>query len=80
MTPDAKGDVTLIDRDTGKPHVCTTITAKEILAVATPAVDGAPRYVPQEGYDGKPAKAKGAKAEQVSPPVPPVDPKAPELS
>lgn len=78
MTPDAQGNVKLVDRDTGKDHVCTGVTAREILLVATPAVDGAPRYIDKDLWDGKVAKApadgkapKGAKAAKDAPVVEP---------
>lgn len=66
MSPDPQGNVTLVDRDTGKDHVAPAVSAREILEKATPAVDGAPRYVLKENHDGKVAKVpktKGAKDE-----------------
>lgn len=70
MTPDVHGNVTLVDRDSGKDHVAPAISCREILEKASPAVDGSPRYVLKENYDGKvakPAKGKAAKDEPVPP-------------
>ena len=68
MQVDKFGNARLIDRETGKPHVCCAASAREILQVASLADDGAPRYVLEADYDGlsiadsKAAKAESAKA------------------
>lgn len=67
MEVDKFGNVRLIDRDTGKPHVCCAASAREILAMATPSADGDPRYVLEANWDrlsvedSKKAKAEAAK-------------------
>ncbi len=64
MQVDKYGNARLIDRETGKPHVCCAASAREILQVATLADDGAPRYVCEADYDGlSVADSKAAKAE-----------------
>lgn len=72
MEVDKFGNARLIDRDTGKPHVCSAVTAREILLLADPAVDGDPRYVLEANWDGvlskdgvkvKEAARKAAEAE-----------------
>jgi hypothetical protein len=52
MEVDKFGNARLIDRNTGKPHVCCAASAREILQVASLADDGAPRYVCEADYDG----------------------------
>ena len=64
MEVDKFGNARLIDRETGKPHVCCAASAREILQVASLADDGAPRYVLEANYDGLSiAESKAAKAE-----------------
>lgn len=67
---DAEGNVTLVDRDTGKDHVCVKNIAMEILRVATPGLDGAPRYVDKDEWNGEVAVAPEAVVEsaKVAPP------------
>lgn len=50
---DHEGNVALVDRETGKDHICILHIAREILTLASPAHDGAPRYVDKDGWDGK---------------------------
>jgi PIN domain nuclease of toxin-antitoxin system len=50
---DAAGNVALVDRETGKDHVCILHLAREILTLAHPASDGAPRYVDKDEWDGQ---------------------------
>jgi hypothetical protein len=65
MQVDKFGNARLIDRETGKPHVCCAASAREILQVASHADDGAPRYVLEADYDGLSiADSKAAKAEE----------------
>ena len=54
---DVEGNVALVDRDTGRDHVCVKNIAMEILRVATPGLDGAPRYVDKDEWDGELAVA-----------------------
>ena len=69
MEVDKFGQARLIDRETGKPHVCPAVSAREIIALATPAEDGDPRYVVEAAWDGvlaadgKKVKAERAKVE-----------------
>jgi hypothetical protein len=68
---DAEGNVALVDRDTGKDHVCVLNIAMEILRVATPGLDGAPRYVDKDEWDGEVAVApevEGGAGGKVAPP------------
>ena len=60
MQVDKYGNTRLIDRDTGKPHVCSAVSAREILLLADPAEDGDPRYVREDMWDGV-LSADGAK-------------------
>ena len=64
---DAEGNVALIDRDTGKDHVCVLNIAMEILRVATPGLDGAPRYVDKDEWDGEVAVAREVEAPAAEP-------------
>jgi hypothetical protein len=50
---DAAGNVALVDRETGKDHVCILHLAREILAIASLAPDGKPRYVDKDEWDGQ---------------------------
>ena len=67
MEVDKFGNARLIDRETGKPHVCSAVSAREIRLLAHPAADGDPRYVLEADWDGlsiddsKAAKAEAAK-------------------
>lgn len=67
MQVDKYGNARLIDRDTGKPHVCSAVSAREIVALADKAEDGDPRYVVEAEWDGvlsadgKKVKAEAAK-------------------
>lgn len=65
---DAAGNVALIDRETGEDHVCILNIAREILNMGSPAVDGQPRYVDKELWDGQLAAVAPAAP---PPPAPP---------
>lgn len=67
---DAQGNVALVDRETGADHVCILNIAREILALASPAVDGQPRYVDKAAWDGQLAVA--APVPEPAPPPAPV--------
>jgi hypothetical protein len=54
---DHEGNVALVDRETGKDHVCVLHLAREILAIASLAPDGKPRYVDKDEWDGQVAVA-----------------------
>jgi hypothetical protein len=62
MQVDKFGMTVLVDRETGQDHVCTAVSAREILRTASPASDKDPRYVVKADWDGLLAKdAKVAK-------------------
>jgi hypothetical protein len=64
---DPAGNVALVDRETGEDHICILHIAREILTLASPAHDGAPRYVDKDLWDGKlavPAQAPVAVADE----------------
>lgn len=67
----------LVDRETGADHVCILNIALEILKLASPAQDGAPRYVDKDAWDGQLAAAAPAPVpEPVFVPPAPVEPEA----
>ncbi len=53
---DATGNVALVDRETGQDHICILHLAREILTLASPAIDGQPRYVDKDTWDGERAR------------------------
>lgn len=67
MDVDKYGNARLIDRETGNVHVCSAVSAREILTLADPAADGDPRYVLEANWnklsvaDSKKAKDDAAK-------------------
>lgn len=68
---DAAGNVALVDRETGEDHVCILNIAREILAMGSPAVDGAPRYVDKDLWDGKLAASAPVVVVEPEPAPPP---------